>query len=259
MFSFGDAGFFGSLGAEALAAPVTAMASTFTNRGYYLLLANGDVRSFGDAPNFGNALGRTSARFVGISIEKATGRYLLVADDGSLFAFGTAAMRAASVGTVTNFIGTATWLDNKEMLTTLPASNSPQAALPTTTLPSVTSVHPIATQPTTTPSATSVATTSTSTSPAPTPSKPSASPRSTRRHQSRTSHASPRKTRPANLQREDLAPHSQKMVSVGVVLIVLCSVVAALAFLGVVVVVLLSVRKSKETISNDERSAYLLQ
>lgn len=84
------------------------MASTYTNRGYYLLLANGDVRGFGDARDYGDAVGRTGAQFTGITIEKATGRYLVVANDASVFAFGpTSVQRAAAADQNTGSIHSA--------------------------------------------------------------------------------------------------------------------------------------------------------
>lgn len=55
VFSFGDAGFYGSLPGEHVdpAAPITGVASTPDGGGYWLLGADGGVFAFGDAPFYG--------------------------------------------------------------------------------------------------------------------------------------------------------------------------------------------------------------
>jgi hypothetical protein len=49
VFSFGDAGYFGSMGAVHLDAPVVSMAATPSGQGYWLGASDGGVFSFGDA------------------------------------------------------------------------------------------------------------------------------------------------------------------------------------------------------------------
>jgi hypothetical protein len=54
LFSFGDAGFFGSLGGVDLAQPVVGMATTTTGKGYWMVAADGGIFCFGDAPFYGS-------------------------------------------------------------------------------------------------------------------------------------------------------------------------------------------------------------
>jgi hypothetical protein len=53
IFTFGDAGFFGSTGAMRLNAPITGMAPTVDQRGYWLSGEDGGIFTFGDAPYYG--------------------------------------------------------------------------------------------------------------------------------------------------------------------------------------------------------------
>ena len=57
VFTFGDAGFYGSAAGVHLDAPVVAMAATPTGHGYWLAAADGGVFSFGDAGFYGSAAG----------------------------------------------------------------------------------------------------------------------------------------------------------------------------------------------------------
>nr|MDA8268696.1 hypothetical protein [Actinomycetota bacterium] len=68
VFAFGDAGFYGSMGAVRLAAPVVGMASTPDGHGYWLVGADGGVFAFGDA-RFSGSMGgvRLAAPVVGIA------------------------------------------------------------------------------------------------------------------------------------------------------------------------------------------------
>ena len=54
IFSFGDAGFFGSTGGVVLNRPIVGMASTPDGRGYWLVASDGGIFSFGDAGFFGS-------------------------------------------------------------------------------------------------------------------------------------------------------------------------------------------------------------
>ena len=54
IFTFGDASFFGSIGANALNRPVVAMAATPTGAGYWLVASDGGIFAFGDASFFGS-------------------------------------------------------------------------------------------------------------------------------------------------------------------------------------------------------------
>jgi hypothetical protein len=50
VFSFGDAGFYGSTGALKLNAPVVGMQSDSSGDGYWLAASDGGIFSFGNAP-----------------------------------------------------------------------------------------------------------------------------------------------------------------------------------------------------------------
>ena len=54
IFSFGNAGFFGSTGAIRLNQPIVSMASSPTGAGYRLVASDGGIFSFGDAGFFGS-------------------------------------------------------------------------------------------------------------------------------------------------------------------------------------------------------------
>jgi hypothetical protein len=54
VFSYGDAGFFGSAGAEKLNKPITDIVPTPTKKGYWLVANDGGVFSYGDAKFFGS-------------------------------------------------------------------------------------------------------------------------------------------------------------------------------------------------------------
>ena len=49
MFTFGDAGFFGSTGAVILNQPIVGMARTPSGLGYWLVASDGGIFTFGDA------------------------------------------------------------------------------------------------------------------------------------------------------------------------------------------------------------------
>jgi hypothetical protein len=55
MFSFGDAGFYGSAGGTRLNRPIAGMAATNSGRGYWLVASDGGIFAYGDAPFLGSA------------------------------------------------------------------------------------------------------------------------------------------------------------------------------------------------------------
>ena len=57
VFTFGDAGFFGSMGGKRLNQPIVGMAPTPSGRGYWLVASDGGIFSFGDAGFFGSTGG----------------------------------------------------------------------------------------------------------------------------------------------------------------------------------------------------------
>ena len=57
VFTYGDAGFFGSMGGQAMNRPVVDIVATASGQGYWLIGADGGVFAFGDAaPPAGNSL-----------------------------------------------------------------------------------------------------------------------------------------------------------------------------------------------------------
>jgi hypothetical protein len=91
IFSFGDAGFFGSTGALRLNAPIKGMAPTPDGNGYWLVASDGGIFTFGDAGFFGStgAL-HLNAPIVGMAPTPDGNGYWLVASDGGIFSFGDA-------------------------------------------------------------------------------------------------------------------------------------------------------------------------
>ncbi|MHB1761965.1 MAG: protease pro-enzyme activation domain-containing protein [Acidimicrobiales bacterium] len=91
VFAFGDAQFYGSMGAKPLAAPVVGIASTPDGRGYWEVASDGGVFAFGDAQFYGSMGARPlAAPVVGIASTPDGRGYWEVASDGGVFAFGDA-------------------------------------------------------------------------------------------------------------------------------------------------------------------------
>ena len=91
VFSFGNANFYGSMGATPLNKPVVGIASTPDGKGYWLAASDGGVFSFGDA-NFYGSMGGTPLNkpVVGIASTPDGKGYWLVASDGGVFSLGDA-------------------------------------------------------------------------------------------------------------------------------------------------------------------------
>ena len=54
IFSFGDAGFAGSMGGKKLNAPILGMSATPSGGGYWLIAGDGGIFTFGNAGFFGS-------------------------------------------------------------------------------------------------------------------------------------------------------------------------------------------------------------
>jgi predicted lipoprotein with Yx(FWY)xxD motif len=91
VFTFGDAGFFGSAGNVHLAAPIVGLAATPDGRGYWLVASDGGVFSYGDAGFFGSAGGtHLAAPIFAITATPDGHGYWLFASDGGIFTYGDA-------------------------------------------------------------------------------------------------------------------------------------------------------------------------
>jgi N-acetylmuramoyl-L-alanine amidase len=98
IFSYGDAGFFGSAGSLHLNAPIVGLAPTPSGHGYWLVAADGGVFSYGDAGFFGSAGSlHLNAPIVGLAPTPSGHGYWLVAADGGVFSYGDASF-AGSAG-----------------------------------------------------------------------------------------------------------------------------------------------------------------
>ncbi len=99
IFTFGDAVYYGSMGAKPLNQPVVGMAATADGGGYWLVAADGGIFTFGDARFFGSMGGKPiSEPVVGLAATPTGSGYMEVASDGGVFTFGDAAFHGSAVG-----------------------------------------------------------------------------------------------------------------------------------------------------------------
>ncbi len=102
IFSFGNAGFHGSLPALGIADPfpIVGMAPTPSGQGYWLVDSAGDVYSFGNAAFHGSLaqVGVTDRSVVGIEADPSGQGYWLVDSAGSVFSFGNAGFHGSMGG-----------------------------------------------------------------------------------------------------------------------------------------------------------------
>ena len=155
VFSFGDAGFHGSLGSLRLASPIVGMARTPDGRGYWLVASDGGVFAFGDAGFYGSTGGMRLAKpIVGMAATPDGRGYWLVGSDGGLFTFGDAgyhgsavtadaASGASAVGVMA--VGSGYWIPNNlGGVTSLgaPAAPSPSAPIVNSAAPAAGSPLP---------------------------------------------------------------------------------------------------------------------
>jgi len=120
IFTYGDAGFHGSMGGTHLNSAVVGMASTPDGQGYWLVAADGGVFSLGNAPFYGSAGGvPLNKPVVGMAAMPDASGYWLVASDGGVFSYGNAgfhgsmggkALNAPVVGMASTHDGNGYWL-----------------------------------------------------------------------------------------------------------------------------------------------------
>ena len=103
IFSFGDAGFYGSMGGKALNAPVVGITATPDGKGYWEVASDGGIFSFGDAGFYGSMGGKAlNAPVVGITATPDGKGYWEVASDGGIFSFGDAGFYGSMGGKALN-------------------------------------------------------------------------------------------------------------------------------------------------------------
>ena len=91
VFTFGDAGFYGSTGSMRLNTPIVGLAATPDGRGYWEVAADGGIFTFGDAGFYGSAGAiRLNMPIVGLAATPDGRGYWEVAADGGIFTFGDA-------------------------------------------------------------------------------------------------------------------------------------------------------------------------
>jgi hypothetical protein len=95
IFTFGDAAFYGSLGATPPASPVAAMVPSAGSDGYWLLEASGTVEPFGGAPMLAPSAGSpllssATSPMTSIASSGDDQGYVEVDRGGQVFSFGDA-------------------------------------------------------------------------------------------------------------------------------------------------------------------------
>ncbi|HVB91380.1 MAG TPA: L,D-transpeptidase family protein [Acidimicrobiales bacterium] len=80
VYSFGDAQSFGSMGGQALNAPIVGLAATPTGAGYWLVASDGGVFSFGDAAFHGSATADVSPLLVDQLSDTGGARQVITVD-----------------------------------------------------------------------------------------------------------------------------------------------------------------------------------
>ena len=103
VFSFGNTGFYGSMGGKTLNAPVVGIASTADGAGYWMVAQDGGVFNFGDANFYGSMGGvMLNKPIVGISPTPDGKGYTIVGSDGGTFNFGDAKFDGSLANVVLN-------------------------------------------------------------------------------------------------------------------------------------------------------------
>jgi hypothetical protein len=104
VFAFGDARFYGSMGAVRLNQPIVGIAATPTGHGYWMVARDGGIFSFGDA-RFAGSTGaiRLNQPIVAMAASSSGGGYWFVASDGGIFSFGDAQFFGSTGGSPPRF------------------------------------------------------------------------------------------------------------------------------------------------------------
>ena len=99
VFTFGDAAFYGSMGATHLNRPIVGATATPTGKGYWLVATDGGIFSFGDARFYGSTGNiRLNRPILAMAATPTGNGYWLVASDGGIFTFGDARFYGSTGG-----------------------------------------------------------------------------------------------------------------------------------------------------------------
>jgi hypothetical protein len=91
IFTYGDAGFFGSAGAEHLSEPIVGITPTPDGKGYWLVGADGGIFTYGDAGFFGSDGANPSSDPAEKVVSSKSGLgYWIVDQNGTAWAYGDA-------------------------------------------------------------------------------------------------------------------------------------------------------------------------
>ena len=117
VFTFGNAGFYGSTASQKLNGCIVGMAATPDGKGYWLVGSDGGVFAFGDASFYGSMGGKSmAAPVVGMAATPDGKGYWLVGGDGGVFTFGDAKFYGSLPGQnihVSNIVGMAALPDGQ--------------------------------------------------------------------------------------------------------------------------------------------------
>jgi hypothetical protein len=103
LFSYGDAGFFGSTGDMTLNKPIVGMTPTPDRTGYWMVASDGGIFAFGKAGFFGSTGDIVLNQPIVAMAETPSGLgYWLLAADGGIFAFGDATFFGSTGNVVLN-------------------------------------------------------------------------------------------------------------------------------------------------------------
>ena len=96
IFSYGDAVFYGSMGAQHLNMPIVGMATDAATGGYWMVASDGGIFSF-NAPFYGSMGDQhLNQPVVGMAATPDGGGYWLVAADGGVFSYGDAVFHGST-------------------------------------------------------------------------------------------------------------------------------------------------------------------
>lgn len=91
VYTYGAAGFYGSMAGQRLNQPMISIASTASSNGYWMVARDGGIFSFGDAQFFGSTGSiKLNQPVVGMAPTPSGNGYWMVASDGGIFSFGDA-------------------------------------------------------------------------------------------------------------------------------------------------------------------------